>query len=445
MWKKALCLIFAFLLSINSFAAVVSDNDGSAFITKAEFDSLKNDFQSQLDSYNTNIDNKIDDAIASYLAGIDIKAKRELPSILNNAGQKFISSNSCGFVSTSKGTYRRYFINIGVCTGGAASDGNYLTQLQYLTGGINAPDWKTQNSRNYGVFYYGTRPNSGEYYVKKYMKAYPYAAVAGVMTDGRNEGTTTTFTIPNKTFTSSNADAFGAGNDTWEINVGKAYTVNVVKTYGVEDVFTSIEQDYLTGYALADATQYFVSEDDINKPGSQYWDCNNDACGYEIQRAGKGWTTPTNNNTKLRVYNHYYYSMNRLEILNEKLTGIMNENVYYYNGCPIFKTDDKDGKIKLKLHIVNSGNYPTVFQIKKDKFDNSTIPENGKTSDYKWNEVIKVDSTATGVDVSLDFDVKKKEVYWIKARPLYTPSGTVTEFTYPSIITTTKIEFEEER
>ena len=72
MGKKALCLIFAFLLSINSFAAVVSDNDGSAFITKAEFDSLKNDFQSQLDGYNTSIDAKIDNAIASYLAGISI-------------------------------------------------------------------------------------------------------------------------------------------------------------------------------------------------------------------------------------------------------------------------------------------------------------------------------------------------------------------------------------
>ena len=73
MGKKALCLIFAFLLSINSFAAVVSDNDGSAFITKAEFDSLKSNFQSQIDSYNIAIDSKIDYAVASYLAGIKLE------------------------------------------------------------------------------------------------------------------------------------------------------------------------------------------------------------------------------------------------------------------------------------------------------------------------------------------------------------------------------------
>ena len=70
MGKKALCLIFAFLLSIESFAAVVSDNDGSAFITKAEFEAMKLDFNQQIDNYNASIDNKIDGAIASYLNGV---------------------------------------------------------------------------------------------------------------------------------------------------------------------------------------------------------------------------------------------------------------------------------------------------------------------------------------------------------------------------------------
>ena len=92
MGKKALCLVFAFLLSINCFAAVVADNDGSAFITKAEFDSLKNNFQSQLDSYNTSIDNKIDNAIASYLAGINI-SKTEVKSIITSDWTDVVCSN----------------------------------------------------------------------------------------------------------------------------------------------------------------------------------------------------------------------------------------------------------------------------------------------------------------------------------------------------------------
>lgn len=70
--KKLLSLFVVIIMTINANAAVVSDNDGSAFITKAEFDSLKNTFQSQIDAYNVSIDNKIDDAISSYLAGITV-------------------------------------------------------------------------------------------------------------------------------------------------------------------------------------------------------------------------------------------------------------------------------------------------------------------------------------------------------------------------------------
>ena len=94
MGKKALCLIFAFLFSINSFAAVVSDNDGSAFITKAEFDSLKNNFQSQLDSYNTAIDNKIDAAIASYIAGSKVEKTTTYNVLVKDWGEYTILGGS---------------------------------------------------------------------------------------------------------------------------------------------------------------------------------------------------------------------------------------------------------------------------------------------------------------------------------------------------------------
>ena len=82
--KRYIALFLVLLFSIESFAAVVGDNDGAAFITKAEFDSLKNDFQSQLDRYNSSIDNKIDGAIASYLAGIKVAQSEKKNIIYNN-------------------------------------------------------------------------------------------------------------------------------------------------------------------------------------------------------------------------------------------------------------------------------------------------------------------------------------------------------------------------
>ena len=91
---------FAFLFSIESFAAVVSDNDGSAFITKAEFDSLKNNFQSQIDQYNTSIDSKIDGAIASYLGGIKIAKTENIDSLYDNSW-KWTSNTSYSYDNVS--------------------------------------------------------------------------------------------------------------------------------------------------------------------------------------------------------------------------------------------------------------------------------------------------------------------------------------------------------
>ncbi len=70
--KKSFIIVFIVAFHFSSIAAAVSDNDGSAFITKAEFDSLKSSFQSQLDSNNAHIDFKIDYAISTYLAGITV-------------------------------------------------------------------------------------------------------------------------------------------------------------------------------------------------------------------------------------------------------------------------------------------------------------------------------------------------------------------------------------
>ena len=67
---KVFIFLLVLLLNMNSIGAVVSDNDGSAFISKAEFDSLKTNFQSELDKKNSSISDKIDNAISSYLAGI---------------------------------------------------------------------------------------------------------------------------------------------------------------------------------------------------------------------------------------------------------------------------------------------------------------------------------------------------------------------------------------
>ena len=76
--KIEITCIILLIVAINVQAAIVSDNDGSAFVTKAEFESLKENFNGQIDNYNTSIDKKIDGAIASYLAGIRLTKKEPI-------------------------------------------------------------------------------------------------------------------------------------------------------------------------------------------------------------------------------------------------------------------------------------------------------------------------------------------------------------------------------
>lgn len=65
--KKVVAILIVLSMNFNTFAAVGA-NDGSAFVTKAEFDALVNTFNEQMDDYEGSIVSKVDGAIANYLA-----------------------------------------------------------------------------------------------------------------------------------------------------------------------------------------------------------------------------------------------------------------------------------------------------------------------------------------------------------------------------------------
>ena len=117
---KVFTIIFIILFTMSSFGAVISDNDGAAFVTKAEFEALKMNFEDQIINYNDSIDGKIDGAISSYLAGTRL---------------------------TSKENKKIFFANW-----------NYVTMLN----GTIANDWKAPNV-NLSITYAGVTPFSSDY------------------------------------------------------------------------------------------------------------------------------------------------------------------------------------------------------------------------------------------------------------------------------------------
>ena len=102
-YKKIILIIIVLnLFIINIYAAIVSDNDGASFVTKAEFEALKSDFASQVNNYSSSIDKKIDGAIASYFAGIRLETKSQLESLLNKI------NDACTDSYISSGTEKKY-------------------------------------------------------------------------------------------------------------------------------------------------------------------------------------------------------------------------------------------------------------------------------------------------------------------------------------------------
>lgn len=130
MKKQVIIALLICSMVTSSFAATVSDNDGSAFITKAEFDSLKNNFQSQIDQFNSSIDSKIDAAIAQYLAGITVSSEQTLISLLSSEGKyggyiEYWCSTTSDAFDTEKKKYSRDTVTM------VHSAGNYSIMVKY--------------------------------------------------------------------------------------------------------------------------------------------------------------------------------------------------------------------------------------------------------------------------------------------------------------------------
>ena len=126
--KRFVALFLVVLMSIESFAAVVGDNDGAAFITKAEFDSLKNDFQSQLDRYNTSLDDKIDGAIAAYLAGINVDTQRNV-NIIASGETYCIEATNAPLYKYGSPMFTGDYRDTRLQNAGGTTYGNYIEVL----------------------------------------------------------------------------------------------------------------------------------------------------------------------------------------------------------------------------------------------------------------------------------------------------------------------------
>ena len=138
MVKKLLALFLVVLMSIESIGAVVSDNDGPAFVTKAEFEALKKSFDEQIDNYNKSIDTKIDGAIAAYLAGITTPRQTFSPFLTIEDGKNKIKG-----VAYDYNAIKKQLWNSGDCLWTFLGDGGNIPQsfIPFINAGGDYGYW----------------------------------------------------------------------------------------------------------------------------------------------------------------------------------------------------------------------------------------------------------------------------------------------------------------
>ena len=163
--KRFAALFLVVLMSIESFAAVVGDNDGAAFITKQEFEDLKTTLNAGIDRYNSSLDNKIDGVIANFLTGINI-GKYVKQDNLYNRFSKTVRWTSIPIQSTST----KYVINSNSALffqgDGYADDRAGKLVCRFLSGGTTYNDGGSGRYNMFQVddgkkYYYGY--TNGEY------------------------------------------------------------------------------------------------------------------------------------------------------------------------------------------------------------------------------------------------------------------------------------------
>ncbi len=460
--KKLLALFLVVLMSIDTLAAVVSDNDGSAFITKAEFDSLKNNFQAQIDTYNVSIDNKIDTAIANYLQGIKISKKSVLDNILNKLNAK---SNDGWYDTSGNWVTPGYRLMVKQWTPpetrkpvGAIL--NFFLQQTYGRGTAGYTNMGvmcarlgvTWNSR--GQLSDEYRPNDVDYKTGKYLVCdktkdgvyiprgmydeieYRYWVSGGSAYTGGTEGSFAIGTNKDeahwRNLTFENADGF------WSLKLQSCWQRWGPVSAGLEErelptvyggTFSSDQMNMtvpIMGEISGSAICLLNEDYSKNILASAYdsfdgYECrilsirnrNNDDIVVSSQN---NYGTASDALIKIK-YNYHPHVTKELEkLLDYTVYDVLNEKNYLFNGLPIF-TATADGVVKFKINFYSAGNNNVCIGLQTEKFENDDskyiIDSNLNLKDENGNAYTS-NEFESGRDYTFVADVKKNETLYLK-------------------------------
>ena len=447
--KRILSILLVLLMCSNSYAAV-GGNDGSAFVTKAEFDALVNTFNEQMDNYEDALESKIDGAIANYLASLSTKSITPQMSLINSVKPVFL--NTWAPFTTRIGTMYKYFYYVGVHLFAAGdiwaapsnpdagkpyqgSEAKYTNHSS--TGDMGT--WLTVNNgdNNKGQFvrYKKTTVGSNEILV-------PDARVVSVMSSavecaafsqiGGSAIPSDPKSVPSVTAktTVKTGTTWGGQSEQYKSAwSNRNFNLNGIASFTVEDVITLnnnlTDKNFtaLAGTSIPGTDVHSIYDEEYQTIGEAYTTAAA-KIGFINSYGSLGWkdgtTAPAN--YKTTIYRHKYTTKKWSDFCHESLSLLMNEPIKYYEGCPLF-TATTDGDCTLELVFGNSDTTATnVFMLSNAKFDNNaTTGKSINIQNLTINGEVPTDAnsyrTLANVTTTLKFTAKRDETYWIKVLP----------------------------
>ena len=452
-FKRLISIFIIVLLNINTFAAV-SGNDGSAFITKAEFDALVNTFNEQMDNYEASLISKVDGAIANYLAGLS----NQRTVTLENYAKTYATSMNVTQIEPIRqlgtdGGFAYYYKIL--C----------LANWYYITPSLTNFLGNSSNYKHTSVWEYDTVTTGklSETDANRLLRVY-------FRTDDSNyiKGA-----VRNIQTTLSTLNLCGAGpNAGCNISYWAA-TVNSTSDKGISTTGSmynwNVQYNYIyqttSGWQTYSNTNFssYNSSGSYNYNGTEDNLLTSQVCNYPSgvinYITDANYSNRTITPTSAGRYLYYYGEDGRTTCRNpddrplayygkpKATTHSGNATLYsagakaacgidapIYAGVPLCKPDD-DGEITFTIKIINANTGDIYITDNDTGFSNTLTPTpdvefsvDGEAKENRWT----TNNGDSGEHV-INFTGEKKKTYWIKYIPAangpkYTIGDTITQF-----------------
>ena len=440
--KSIISILLVLIIGVNSYAAVVSDNDGAAFISKAEFDSLRTNFQSKINEFNTSIDNKIEAAISSYLKGM--KASKETKQ--DNLYNRFATTVKWSSVpiQTTSLKYRVKSFSALFFQGDGYSSSNQLL-CRFMSGSKDTTSSGTglynlfQKDSNTNVkYYYGYV--SGEYCTTNYTLSGVFM-FSGTSISG--------ITYPSGAVNASRASYPDSTSYEWNGGGGSHHWYTSTPNtsgWGAKKSYWSRSDSYNNGtvYKCID----YMSSGSVSTSSYRMIDFNNRVGGYSETGANtnyRSYITPSYTLSTAIMYNggaggsptisddHAYFYPQTYDLKVSDLYSwaaylALNRNIYLYQGLPLFKSTGKGkAKCSFTLYTSDSSAANVTFYLRDNSFFANGTPSGNQnfnvwrvasdgTKTLIGNNVTYI-SVSRSTKIEIEFDVQKDHEYIFKLAP----------------------------